>query len=148
MLGESGRFSPEAYLGENYPDVRVFETELPNGVQGCIDFGRRIIWLDARLSPVARRCTLTYEVALLEYGPTPENPCLAAAQRRAATDWAALVLIPTGVFVAAWGGCLDLAAMAAFCEVDLATFRARIRAASDRDQDLATEAIGQHRLTA
>jgi hypothetical protein len=147
MLGETARFSPEAYLKENHPGVQVFETSsLPSGVQGCIDHAKRIIWLSSNLSPVARRCTLAFEVALLEFGPTPSDPCLAAAQRRAATDWAALMLVSPEDFTEAWGGCLDLAAMAAYCAVDVPTFRARIRAASDGDQDAAIEAIAQTRL--
>lgn len=147
MLGEIARFSPEAYLEENHPGVRVCETDLlPDGVQGCIDHTKRIIWLAAKMSPAARRCTLAFEIAQLEFGPTPSDPCLAAAQRRAATDWAALMLVSPEDFAAAWGGCLDLVAMAAYCAVDLATFRARIRAASDTDQDAAIEAIARMRL--
>lgn len=149
MLGEIARFSPEAYLEENHPGVRVCETSLlPGGVQGCIDHEKRIIWLAANLSPAARRCTLAFEIAQLEFGPTPSDPCLAAAQRRAATDWAALMLVTTEDFAGAWAGCLDLVAMAAYCAVDVATFRARIRAASDADQDAAIVAIEQTRLTA
>jgi Zn-dependent peptidase ImmA (M78 family) len=146
MLGEIARFNPEAYLEQNHPDVRVYERPLRGGVQGCIDHEQRIIWLDATLSPAARRCTLAYEIAHLEFGPTPSDPLLASAHQRAATEWAALMLVPTEDFVEAWAGCLDLVAMAAYCAVDVATFRARIRAASDGDQDAAFEAIRRTRL--
>lgn len=145
MLDESARFSPDAYLQENHPDVRVYDVELSDALQGCLDHDRRIIWLAAGLSPVSRRCTLSFEIACLELGPTPSSPCLAAAHQRAAVDWAALMLISSADFAAAWGGCLDLATMAIGLEVDVATLRARIRAASDADQDAALAVIAQAR---
>ncbi len=122
--------------------------ELPGQLQGCIDHAKRIIWLDVGLSRVARRCTLAFEIAQLELGPTPDHPCLAAARRRAAVDWAALMLITSEEFAAVWAHSIDLSAMAALLEVDVATFRARIRAASDSDQDAVMEIIGQTRLSA
>lgn len=142
MLGETGQaFNPEHYLRQQHPGVQVLTTELPQPIQGCIDHEQRIIWLDSRLSPTARRCTLAFEVAQLELGPTPADPLLAAAHRRSALDWAALMLISSEMFAAAWSNYLDLPSMATACQVDLATFRARMRAASDADQDAAVEGI-------
>lgn len=142
------RWCPAGFLSSRHPDVRVYEVDLPGRLLGCIDHDQRIIWLRAGLSDVVRRCTLAYEAAQLEQGPTPEDPCLAAAHQRAATEWAAQMLIPSEMFAAAWADCLDLATMAAFCEVDLAMFRARMRAASDADQDAAIDAIAATRLSA
>lgn len=124
------------------------ETDLPGRLQGFLERDKGIIWLSVGLTPVERRCTLAYELGQLEQGPTPMDHCMAAAHERAAVDWAARMLIPSELFAQAWGGCLDLAAMAAFCDVDLAMFRARIRAASDADQDAAIEAIAATRMTA
>lgn len=129
--------------------IEVVETrQLPARVQAAVDHVRRIIWLAAGLSPAQRRCAIAYELGELHQGPTPSDPCLAAAYRRAAEEWAALMLISTELFIAAWVGCLDLPLMAAFCAVDLPTFRARIRAASDADQDAAVQAIATTRLSA
>lgn len=148
-LGEAAeRWCPAGYLRHRYPDVRVYEMELPGRLQGCVDHEQRIIWVAAGLTPAAHRSVLAYEAAQLEQGPTPADPCLAAARERAALDWAAGMLIPTDLFAAAWANCLDLAAMAAYCEVDVPMFRARIRAASDADQDAALAAIISTRLTA
>ncbi|WP_166518172.1 hypothetical protein [Candidatus Blastococcus massiliensis] len=58
------------------------------------------------------------------------------------------MLIPSAMFAEAWAGCLDLEAMAEFCGVDVPMFRARIRAASDADQDAAIAAITDTRLSA
>lgn len=129
--------------------VGIVETDrLPDRLQACLDLGRRIIWLAVGLSPEQRRCAIAYEIGQFRQGPTPDDPFLARAHQRAAEEWAALTLIPTGMFVEAWEGCLDLAGMAARCKVDVPTFRTRIRAASNADQDAAMEAIGRTRLSA
>lgn len=142
------RWEPHEFLRERHPDVRLVEWDLPFPVQGCADHARRIIWLARRLTVVQARCVLAFQIGALEQGPVPDDPCLARARQRAAQDWAALMLIPTDDFVAAWGNCLDLSAMADRCGVDLPTFRNRIRAASDADQDAAMRAIVETRLTA
>lgn len=139
-------WEPDAYLTDRHPDVRVIPWDLPEPVQGCISHKQRTIWLATNLDPVQRRCALAYEIGQLEQGPAPEDPFLARDRQRRAEEWAALMLIPTDVFVAAWEHCLDISEMAARCRVDVRTFRTRIRAASDDDQDLAMAAIGQTRL--
>lgn len=149
MRGNRDAWCPRAYVREVHPGVRVMETDrLPGDTQGAIDYDRRIIWLARGLPEAAHRSTLAYEVALWEFGPPPDDPMLAAAHTRAATDWAALMLIPSDDFSRAWANCLDLEEMAARVGVDLPMFRARIRAASDADQDAAVEAIAQTRLSA
>lgn len=114
--------------------MRVLEADLRGG-QGCIDHQQRIIWLDPKMSPAARRSTLAYEVALLEYGPTPADARLAAAHQRAAADWAALMLIPTEDLLFALSLTHDLAEVAAFLGVDTPTVRARLRGLTDEEQD-------------
>lgn len=121
--------------------------KLRDRLQGCVDVRRGIIWLDEGLTPVQARCVLAYEIGQLEQGPTPAEQCQARAAQKAAEEWAALMLVSTEDFVDAWAHCLDLATMAARCGVDLPTFRARIRAASDSDQDLAVQAIATTRLS-
>jgi hypothetical protein len=142
------RWDPSRYLAESFPEVRVEYACLPGRLQGCLERERGIIWLSIGLSPVEARTVLAYECGLLQQGPTPSDPCMAAAHERAAVDWAARMLIPSEMFVAAWAKCADLPAMAAFCDVDLAMFRARIRSASDAEQDEAVEAIAANRLSA
>jgi hypothetical protein len=141
-------WEPWDHLREVHPDVRVVEMDLAGRLQGCVDVEQRIIWLATGLDGVARRCTLAYEIAQLEQGPVPSDPCMAQAHQRAAQDWSSLMLISSEEFVAAWASCLSLAAMAERCGVDLPTFRNRIRAASNAEQDAAVAAIAETRLTA
>lgn len=149
MWGSRAAWCPWAYVREKHPDVQVRETERLVGLAlGCVDHEKRIIWLAPGMSEAQQRSTLAYEIAQLEQGPSPTDPCLARAYQRAAEEWAALMLIPSEDFISAWVGCLDLPELAARCGVDLPTFRARIRAASDADQDAAVQVISQTRLTA
>jgi hypothetical protein len=143
-----GGWSPDEYMRERYPDWRVVEWDLQPGLLSCRDCGERIIYLARGLDRVRRRCVLAFEAGRLLQGPTPADPCLAAARQRAAVDWAAVMLIPSELFVEAWGHCVELPELAAYCGVDVPTFRNRIRAASDGDQDAAMEAIGRMRLSA
>lgn len=147
MWGNRNFWDPWAYVEQRHPDVRVEVVKLRNRIQGCVSVRRRIIWLDKGLTPVQARCVLAYEIAQYELGPTPTDPCMARAAQRSAEEWAALMLISSDDFAAAWANCLDLTDMAARCCVDLPTFRARIRAASDADQDAAMHAIATTRIT-
>lgn len=148
MWGSRNTFDPWTYVEQRHPDVQVKIRALKGRVQGCVDVNKRIIWLDRGLTPVQARCILAYEIAHLEQGPTSLDPRVARAMDRAAAEWAALMLISSDMFTEAWANCLDLAAMAAYCGVDVPMFRARIRAASDADQDDAIEAIAATRLSA
>ena len=121
--------------------------KLRDRVQGCVDVQRRVIWLDEGLTPVQARCVLAYEIAQYELGPAPTDPCMARAVQRTAEEWAALMLVSCDDFAAAWANCLDFTTMAARCGVDVPTFRARIRAASDSDQDMAMRAIAGTRIS-
>lgn len=147
VWGNRNVWDPWAYAEQRHPDVRVVVMKLPARVQGCVDAEQRTIWLDEDLTPVQARCVLAYELGQLEHGVPSDDPCVQRARQRAAEEWAALMLIPSEVFVSAWGNCLDLSAMAARCNVDLPTFRARIRAASDADQDAAMQAIADTRIS-
>lgn len=141
MLGETAPWRPESYLREHHPDVRVFEVDLPGGAQGCIDHDQRVIWLDRRLSPVERRCTLAYEMGQLQHGPTPEDPCLAAAHCRASEDWAARMLIPTSLLLDGFRCYSYIPAIAEGLEVDAATLRTRLRNLTDEEQDAVMDVI-------
>lgn len=139
-------WEPEQHARE--VGVTVVEWDLPGRLQACCDHKRRTVWIARGLNPAQRRSAIAFELGQLQQGPTPSDPCVARAYQRAAEEWAALMLISSEEFVAAWTNCLDLAAMAAGCGVDVATFRARIRAASDADQDAAIEAIAATRMSA
>lgn len=147
MWGNRNTWDPWTYVEQRHPDVQVVTRKLQGRIQGCVDVKKQIIWLSEDLTPVQARCTLAYEIGHYEQGVTPGNPCQARAAQKAAEEWAALMLIPSEEFATAWANCLDLPSMAARCGVDLPTFRARIRAASDADQDAAMTAIAQTRLS-
>lgn len=135
------RFSPLAYVRDRYPDVRVIEMDLPGRIQGCVDHEQCIIWLSAGLTEVQRRCTLAYEIGQLQQGPTPKDPCTAAAHQRAAEDWAARVLIPEDGLMAAFRFSCNLPMIAAYLHVDLPTLRARLRGLTDSEQDAVMAAV-------
>lgn len=142
--GIRNRFDPWAYAEQRHPGLEVVVKKLPARVQGCVDVDRRIIWLDRDLTPVQARCVLAYELGHLEQQGAA---CGDSQMSRAAAEWAALMLIPSDLFAAAWANCLELGAMAARCDVDVPTFRARIRAASDDDQDVCIRAIAATRIS-
>jgi Zn-dependent peptidase ImmA (M78 family) len=121
--------------------------DLPNGIQGCIDHQQRVIWVAKNLTAVERRCTEAFEIGQLLQGPTSLEPCLAAAQRRAAEEWAAQMLLPTEEFLEGFRVSFDLREIAAYLDVDLPTLRTRIRCGTDEEQDriMATiEAFSAH----
>jgi len=142
------RWDPGRYLAERFPDMRVVEAVLPGRVQGAVDHEERIIWLDAGLSPAARRSTLAYEIAQLQQGPTPGDPCLAAAHQRDAAEWASRMLIDSPALFEAFESCREYREVAAQLGVDIPTVRARLRAMSDAEQDEVFAAILRQRLTA
>ncbi|MCW2902895.1 MAG: 42, gp42 [Streptosporangiaceae bacterium] len=141
MWGETERWCPWDYVREQHPDVQVYEVELPGGLLGCIDHERRIIWLQAGIGDVQLRCTLAFEVAHLERGPTPAQPELARARQNDAEDWAARQLIPTNCLVFAFLGFTHLKDIAVELGVDLPMLRARLRGLTDDEQDAVMDAI-------
>lgn len=149
MRGSSERWDPACFLHETHPEVRVIDTRsLPGRVQGCVDHEQRIIWLDAGLSPTSRRATLAYEVAQFQQGPTPEEPCLAAAHQRDAAEWAARMLIDSEALCEAFEVGREYHEIAALLHVDVPTVRARLRAMTDAEQDAVFAAILRQRLSA
>lgn len=143
-----GRWDPDKYVRQRYPEVRVIEARLSGRVQGAVDHEDRIIWLDAGLSPASRRSTLAYEIAHLRQGPTPADARLAAAHQRDAAEWAARMLIDGDEFVAAFMVARDYREVAALLEVDVPTVRARLRGLTDGEQDEVFAAILRQRLSA
>lgn len=141
MLGEAERFCPRQYLYERHPGVRIEEMELPGGLQGCVDHEQRIIWIATGLTRVQRRCTIAYELGQLRQGPTPTDPYLAAAHRRAAEDWAARMLIPTAQLLDGFRCCSDIPSIAEGLGVDTPTLRARLRNLTDEEQDALLDVI-------
>jgi hypothetical protein len=85
---------------------------------------------------VQARSVLAYEIAQYEQGPTPTDPCMARAAQRSAEEWAALMLVSTEDFVGAWANCLDLPRWRRCAAWTCPRSAARIRAASDADQDM------------
>lgn len=149
MRGNSNRWDPWAFVREQHPDARVVITPLlPDRVLGGVDHNRRIIWLALGLTEVQARSVLAYEIAELQQGPTPPDPCLAAARRRAAEDWASLMLISTEELVDACRGNHTVPGIALALGVDSATLRARFRGLTDDEQDVVLAAVYAQSLSA
>lgn len=135
MWGEPTPWDPTQHLTQHHPDVRVHRRKLPGTLMGCADVHQRLIWLAPGLTPVQERCTLAFEIAQLEQGPIPDDPCMAAAYRRAAEDWAARMLLPAAQLIAGFCVSYRLDEIAASLEVDTPTLRARLRGLTDEEQD-------------
>lgn len=142
------RWCPSGFLRSRYPGVRVYDVDLPGRLQGCIDHEQQVIWLRAGMTEIERRCTLAFEVAQLQQGPTPEDPCLAAAHQRAAVEWAARMLIDCDDMIAAFARAPRYQDIAELLQVDVPTLRARLRGMTDAEQDGVLEAIHSLRLSA
>jgi hypothetical protein len=124
-------WSPGWHVRRHYPDVVVYEAELPAGYLGCTDADRGIIWLDSRLTSGEQRATLAHEVGHLELGP--------GATERMVDDWAARRLIGVTDLAAGlriFGG---LPAVAEELWVDERMVRARIAGLSEDERDWLSE---------
>ena len=69
------------------------EAVLPAGRFGLVDWARRAVVVDCRLSEAQRRCTVCHELVHVERGPVPADPWLAAREERAVEAEAARRLI-------------------------------------------------------
>lgn len=125
-------WDPWRHLREWYPDVQVHETKLPWPIQGCIDFRKRIIWLDCRLTSAQRRSALAYELGYLELAPvTPDG---GGADQ--VNDWASRLLVPFDDLLRCCQESDSLESIAAELQVDVPMLRARLRGLSDQEQAL------------
>lgn len=140
-MAETTPWSPWRHLREHYSDVRVYETELPVRLLGCVDLDQRIIWLDSRLTQAERRCTLAHELGHLDRGVVCCDPVAAEVEERAIDGWAARMLIPVGSLVRAFQWSCHLPEIADELWVDLHMLRARLRGLTDCEQDLVIEAM-------
>lgn len=131
-----------------HPVVQVVITELDAGLHGCVDVGKRIIWLDSGLTPTQQRGVLAYEIGQLLRGPLPADSCAAAAHRRDCEDWAARRLVPLSDLLDAFLMFSDLPGMADWLDVDLPTLRARCRGLTDDEQDQVMAAIRNRTVAA
>jgi hypothetical protein len=147
MRGNSNHWDPWAFVREI--DARVvITTELPDRVLGGVDHKRRIIWLAQGLTEVEANCALAYEIAELQQGPIPADPCTAAAHRRAAEEWAAIMMIPIEAMLDAFLTAGTIPEIAARLGVDPATLRARLRGLTNDEQDALVGVSESRRLTA
>jgi hypothetical protein len=119
-------WSPWRHLREWYPDVRVHEVELPNGVKGCVEHDRRIIWLDSRLTHGEQRATLAYQLGYLEVGPSSDD----------AEDWASRLLIPFEHLLRSYQRYEELSEVAEELWADVQMLEARLRGLSDEERGL------------
>lgn len=139
--GGANCWSPWRHLQDHHTGVEVFEAELPPGWLGCLDPGRRVIWIATGLTQAERRCTLAHEVGHLERGPVPTDPVLLAAEERAVDQWAATRLIPTAALLTAVQWSSHLHEIAEELHVDQRMLRARLQCLDLDERDDVIEAI-------
>ncbi len=125
-------WDPWAHWQEWYPDVQVVTMKLPDGLRGCIDVQRRIIWLDETLTPAERRSTLSYELGYLELGPID----LDGGGGEMVYDWASRLLVPFDDLLRACRRYDDLDDVAEQLSVDVPMLKARLRGLTDEEQAL------------
>lgn len=135
-LGRAECWSPWRYLRDRYPDVQVFETELPPGVLGCVDHRARVVWLAAGQTQAERRCTLAHELGHLALDVVGPSGLVRAAREHRVDAWAARRLITAEALADAMRWSPDVSEMAQELWVDECMVRARLRTLDDREQDM------------
>jgi hypothetical protein len=106
---------------------RIVTTRLPDHLYGCYDAHSDTIWVDDRLTPAERRCTLTHEHIHAERGDTAlADRVLEAKQERAVHQEAARRLVSVDDLAEALKWAVDAREIAACLDVDLPTLQARL----------------------
>lgn len=147
MLGEPAPWSPWRYLREKHPGFHVHEVELEPGLLGCTDHQRRLIWLDSRLTAAEKRCTLAHELGHLALDTACGHQAFPAAEQLV-DEWAASRLIRGRDLARSFSWSLHLSEIAEELFVDVKTLRARIRCATDEEQDWVMAVIARRQLAA
>ena len=107
------------------------EAVLPPAQFGCVDWPRRVVTVDCRLSAAQRRCTLAHELVHIERGPVPRDPWLAAREEAAVEAEAARRLIPLDALAGALAWSRRPDEVAEELWVDVQTLAVRIGGLSD-----------------
>lgn len=107
------------------------EAVLPPAQFGCVDWARRVVTVDCRLSAAQRRCTLAHELVHIERGPVPRDPWLAAREEAAVEAEAARRLIPLDALAGALAWSRRPDEVAEELWVDVQTLAVRIGGLSD-----------------
>lgn len=148
VVGESERprpWSPWRHLRTHHPDVKVFEAELPDDMLAWVDFDRRMIFLDCRLSKAEQRSSLAHEIGHLERGSLCD-PSREAQEEKAVEEWAARRLIDAAALARAFAWSCRLDEVAEELWVDVPMVRARLRSLTDAEQDALFTALDHARV--
>ena len=124
-------WSPWRHLREWYPDVKVYEAELPGDVLGAVDHDQRIIWLRVGLTHAEKRSTLAYQLGHLELGPFDRDQgdgCMV-------DDWASRLLIPLDDLLRGFRRLQEPSEVAEELWVDVTMLRARLRGLTEAEKD-------------
>jgi hypothetical protein len=138
-----GIWHPWAHLAHHHEDVIVVFADLPNGLLGFTDLRRRRIILDARLTQVERRCTLTHELEHVHRGPVPADPALAAREEAIIDELAARRLVSLRELIEALLWSDHEHTVAEELWVDLPTLRARIATLAHEERQAIDERLAQ-----
>jgi Zn-dependent peptidase ImmA (M78 family) len=126
------------------PDVTVRTAALAEGLMGLWDEDERTVWLDARLTPAERRCTLAHELVHAERGDLPcEDPVLDTRQEQRVEREAARRLVPLERLLDALRWTSDAAEAADVLDVDPALLRTRLEALSRAERRTVERSIAQ-----
>ncbi|MFC2623676.1 MAG: ImmA/IrrE family metallo-endopeptidase [Propionibacterium acidifaciens] len=104
----------------------VEQAALPSGQSGRVDWARRVVTVDCRLSAAQRRCTLAHELVHVERGPVPADPWLAAREEAAVEAEAARRLIGIDALADALAWSSQPAEIADELGVDVQTLMVRV----------------------
>ena len=105
----------------------VITTRLPDHLYGCYDKHTDTIWIDDRLTPAERRCTLEHEHIHAARGDEPlPDPVMNERQELRVHREAARRLVSVDQLADAIKWATDARELAANLEVDLPTLQARL----------------------
>lgn len=124
-------------------DNNIIDTELPDGIAGLTD--GKTVWLNNKLTPQGRRCTLAHELTHIKRGIIPNLPAyLYAREEKKVDEEAARALVPLTDLVDAivWEGCdTKHAALAEVLDIDRDTLTARLTTASPTEAVIICRAL-------
>ena len=120
----------------------VEQAVLPSGQAGRVEWARRAVVVDRRLSQVQRRCTVAHELVHVERGPVPTDPWLRLREERAVEAEAARRLITLDALADALAWSDRPVEVADELWVDEQLLDARVAGLSEGERAWLTERLG------
>jgi Zn-dependent peptidase ImmA (M78 family) len=126
-------------------DLTIRTAALPDPLMGLWDQRTRTVWLDSRLTPVERRCTLAHELVHAERGDVPcGDPALDARQETRVEREAARRLLPLARLAEVLRWSPDLREAAAELDVEVGVLELRLASLDDTERAALSTSAAAH----